>query len=224
MTNIFKTPEKVELRNRLHKIGVQVLEAEGWTVERVVGMGKASVRQITKGSKRLLVSIRTSQDRSIAFPPKPKGAGWETLDDVDVVLAVSVDDRHSPKNARVHWLDADQVRARFNRAATARKGHYKERPGRGIWLPLYKKDDGTVLRHIGAGLGLDYPPIAIEPLGKSGESRSNGTSEIPLAVPAPNLLTGDKPADRPLTMNEAKRGLALTFGVPESAIRITIEA
>ena len=51
MTNIFKTPEKVELRDRLQKIGIQVLEANGWTVERAVGMGKASVRRITKGGE-----------------------------------------------------------------------------------------------------------------------------------------------------------------------------
>ena len=93
-----------------------------------------------------------------------------------------------------------------------------------MWLPLYRRDEGKVIRHIGAGLGLDYPPIAVVPLGKSGDSPSGVASAIPVSAHTSTSPNADRLSDRPLTMSEAKRGLALTFGVPESAIRITIEA
>ena len=43
-----------------------------------------------------------------------------TLSDIDVVLAVSVDDRHDPKFAQVHMIEADEMRQRFDRAYSAR--------------------------------------------------------------------------------------------------------
>jgi hypothetical protein len=47
------------------------------------------------------VSIRTTQNQWIAFPRRLDNKGWGTLSDVDVVLAVSVDDVEQPK-APVH--------------------------------------------------------------------------------------------------------------------------
>jgi len=213
LTNIFKTKDKVDLRDRLFEIGEQTLKAQGWRVKRERGLGKSSVRRIEQEDKSLLVSIRTSQDQFIAFPPKPNGGGWVTLDEVNVVLAVSVDGNVPPNDALVHWLEAKEMRQRFDRAAKARRAEgYRERPGRGIWLPLYIPDDGKVVRFVGGGAGLDHPEIARVPI-KADVSVTRAT--VP---PEPNPLSGA------LTMNDAKRGLALTFGVPESAIRITIEA
>src|SRR5688500_9428833 len=111
MGDIFGKPEKRPRKDRLFQIGVQTLERDGWYVERATGMGKGSVRRITKGNQKLLAAIRTTQDTWIAFPPKPGGKGWITLDDVNVVLVVSVDKKDSPKYARVHWFDAKDLRA-----------------------------------------------------------------------------------------------------------------
>ena len=217
MTNVFKTVEKVERKDRLFEIGVQTLQKQGWTISREKGLGKASVRRITKEGTSKLVSIRTTQDQWIAFPPKPDGDGWITLDNVDVVLAVSVDDRDSPKAALVHWIDAAEMRDRFNRAAKARRkaGHHVSEKRRGVWLPLYHQDDGQTVRFVGGGAGIDYPPIAREPL--------NGGDGSP---PRNKLVSSDSPDEGhpPLTILQAKRGLALSFGVPESAIKISIEA
>ena len=106
MTNVFATPEKVMRRDRLFQIGIETLQKEGWKVEKIQGFGKSSVRRITKGRKSQKVSIRTSQDTWIAFPRNHQDNGWITLSDVDVVLAVSVDDRHDPKFAQVHMIEA----------------------------------------------------------------------------------------------------------------------
>src|SRR3989442_14378184 len=86
MTNVFKTPEKHERKKRLFQIGVQTLQKEGWTVTREK-LGKSSVRRISKNGDSKLVSIRTTQDTWLAFPPEPNGKGWVTLDDVEVVVA-----------------------------------------------------------------------------------------------------------------------------------------
>src|SRR4051812_3857726 len=121
---IVDEPDEESLRHQLFEAGIRTLQKLGWTVERIPGFGKSSVRRITKGESRK-VSIRTSQDRYIAFPRNHEDNGWVTLDDVDVVVAVSVDDTENPQFALVHMIEASEVRDRFNRAYAARRaaGH-----------------------------------------------------------------------------------------------------
>lgn len=219
MTDIFKTPEKRRRKNRLFQIGVETLQRQGWTVTRARGLGKSSVRRITKNGESKLVSIRTTQDQWLAFPPKPRGKGWITLDEVDVVLAVSVDANDPPKEALVHWLPADEMRERFNHALKARQEADRVQPDRrGVWIPLYEREDASDnVSYVGGGAGLDHPPIARVPMNGAGGER-------PLS--ADGLLTDDPQDDdeNPLTIAEAKRRLAKTLGVPESSIKITVEA
>jgi len=158
MTDIFKSPEKLSNKQRLFDIAVETLQRDGWEVERAFGSGKGSVRRIRKGEEDHLVSIRTSQDQYIAFPRNDKDNGWGTLDDVDVVIPVSVNDPKHPTAAWVHWIDATEMRARFDRAYKARReAHHKLHPGRGHWLALYVAEDRTVPSLVGAGVGLDHP-------------------------------------------------------------------
>src|SRR5580700_3928316 len=102
MTNIFGNPDKVAMKTQLFEAGVKALEGAGYKVERIQGSGKSSVRRIVKGKENKVVSIRTTQDTWIAFPRTEHDKGWRTLDEVDQVVAVSVDDRHTPKFAKVH--------------------------------------------------------------------------------------------------------------------------
>jgi hypothetical protein len=214
MTNVFATPEKVSIRDRLFQIGVETLHQNGWKVERIPGFGKSSVRKITKGGKSRKVSIRTSQDTWIAFPRNGTDNGWVTLSDIDVVLAVSVDDRHDPKFAQVHMIEADEMRQRFDRAYRARvKAGYRIPLGRGVWVSLYHRDETDPVTHVGGGAGLDHPPIARVPL-EPEESDSDAMGEA---------RDVDK-NDKPLTIAEAKRRLAMTLGVDPSSIKITVEA
>jgi hypothetical protein len=213
MTNINKTRGKGDLRKRLFRSGIETLQKEGWKVERIPGLGKSSVRLITKGGKSRKASIRTSQDRCIAFPRNKANNAWATLSDVDVVLAVSVDDRHDPKFAQVHMIEADEMRQRFDRAYLARiKAGHKIPLGRGVWLPLYSPDATDPVNHVGGGAGLDHAPIARIPL-ESGRSNSDADVEA----------NGPDNGDRPLTISEAKRRLAMTLGVDPSSIKITVE-
>lgn len=213
MTNVFGTPEKAPRRDRLFQIGLKTLGEHGWNVERIPGIGKSSVRRITKGGKTRKVSIRTSQDTWIAFPRNEQDNGWVTLSDVDAVLAVSVDDRDDPKFAKVHMIEGDEMRQRFDRAYAARiAAGYSIPLGRGVWVSLYDREATDPVTHVGAGAGLDHPPIAIVPL---------EPKELDPDVAIEGKGVDNK--DKPLTIPEAKRRLATTLGVDPSSIKITVE-
>jgi hypothetical protein len=210
MTNVLGTPEKVELRARLFEIGIETLRKQGWKVEKRKGFG-SSVRFISKGGKTQSISIRTSQDKWIAFPRNEQDSGWGTLSGVDFVLAVSVDDRHNPKFAKVHMIGAKEMLDRFDRAYAARRAAGYTIPlGRGLWLPLYYADEKDPVTHVGGGAGLLHPPIAQVPLDPAAPESNE-----------PKKGSGD---DCLLTIAEAKRRLAMTLGVDPSNIKITVEA
>ena len=62
---------------------------------------------------------------------------WRTLDEVDAVAPVSVDDRHNPKFVKVHIIDGGAMRDRFNRAYAARKKTGHSIPiRRAVWVSL----------------------------------------------------------------------------------------
>jgi hypothetical protein len=215
MTNVYGSEEKVSRKNRLFEAGVAALEKQGYKVERVPGAGKSSLRKITKDGKSKLVSIRTTQDTWIAFPRDKSNTRWVTLSDVDAVVAVSVDDPHDPKFANVHMIDGNEMRFRFDRAYAARlKAGHTIPVGRGVWVSLYIPESNAPPAHVGAGAGLKHPPFATVPL----EPSVFATKDEEVADEA---IHEDH---TPLTIAEAKRRLALTFGVDPSNIRITVEA
>jgi len=222
MTNVSGTIEKRATRRGLFAFAVKALEDDGWTVSRVPRGGKASLRLITKGNMSHKVSIRTSQDAWIAFPRKRDGTGWVTLDDVDFVVAASVNDKINPTQARVHMIPGDEARARFERAYAARKKARHTLPvGRGIWLSLYDQDAADPVSHVGAGMGRDYGTLATLDLTKgSMPVESEGTDDETEEEDDDRVVAS---ADAPLTIADAKRRLAETLGVPESAIKIIIE-
>jgi hypothetical protein len=214
MTNVSEKPEKVAIRKTLFQIAQKALEKQGWKVDRSVGAGKSSVRRLTKGTTVKTVSIRTTQDRSIAFPRNAADDGWETLAEVDYVVAASVDDRDNPRFGLVHMIEGDEMRARFDRTYAARKKAGHVLPiGRGVWLSLYSKEANDPVHLVGAGAGLAYPPIARVPLAgeETAAAHENGSKAV-------------DSNDAPLSIAEAKRRLALSLGVSEADIKITISS
>jgi len=222
MTNVVKTPEKKWLRTKLVRAGLETLEKEGWKVAKVTGAGKGRVRRITKGNVTKLAAIRTTQDTWIAFPRNEDDSAWVTLSDVDVVVAVSVDDPDEPQFAKVHFLEADDLRSRFDRAYQARRAAGHSIPiGRGVWLSLYDDEGTSPVQRVGAGAGNIHPPRAVVPLGDQGSPSSkpnfDGASNAADAV-------GVAEDEQPLTIAQAKTRLARTLGVDPSSIKITVEA
>ncbi len=230
MTNVSGTLQKIATRANLFQAALDALRQQGWVSERIARSGKSSVRRITKGKVSKTISIRTSQDTWIAFPRNRNDDGWATLADVDFVVASTVDSRDNPRFAQVHLLDAEEMRSRYDRAYTARKkADYSIPIGRGIWLSLYDKETNYPVTLVGAGAGLDHPPIAKVPLtAQDGEGLSQMKDELdPEDVELERLSAASpeqtQPArEAPLTIREAKRRLALSLGVDEDAITITI--
>ncbi len=203
------------MRNRLFQIAEEALEKDGWRVEPIARSGKPSVRRITKGKLQKTVTIRTSQDTWIAFPRTQKDNAWATLADVDCVVVASVNDRVNPQFAQVHFVPGDEVRERFDRAYAARKKAGHTVPvGRGVWLSLYEKESTNPVSLVGGGIALAHPPIAKVPLsGQVVDTLSEKQDSEPVETVG---------AEAPLTIAEAKRRLAMSLGVTESDIKITI--
>lgn len=152
MTNVSQNSAKMDIRHQLTRVAEQALSEDGWGVERISGSGKSSLRRIIRGSNSKVVSIRTTQDRWIAFPRIDEQDNFGTLPDVDAVVASSVNDPDNPEEAWVHLLDGEDMRARFSRAVQARKAAGYALPiGRGIWISLYDEEQETPVTKVGAG-------------------------------------------------------------------------
>jgi hypothetical protein len=230
MTNINATPEKLPMRQFLRNAAIEALEADGWKVEKVARSGKSSVRRITKGNVSKVVSIRTTQDTWIAFPRVKDDTAWRTLDEVDDVVAASVNDKENPRFANIHLMDGNNIRDRFNRAYKARIGAGHSIPvGRGVWVSLYEKEQKLPVTLVGAGAGLEFKPIKTIPIdtstilsGEADDEDDSRVEDVEERAEKETVQAGSV-EDAPLTIAEAKRRLAATLGVDISAIKITIE-
>lgn len=212
MTNVFGTPQKVSRRRDLFELGQTALVKAGWRVERIQGIGKSSVRRIVKGGEHFTVSIRTTQDCWIAFPRKDDDSGWVTLDDVDYVVAVTVDDKDDPKQGSVFMVEGDEMRDRFNRTYRARLDAGHSIPvGRGVWVSMFIAEDPAAPSTVGGGIAIGRKPLLTV---RFDEPTDVGTT----AVPPPA-----EPDDAPLSIADAKRRLAKSLGVDPEKVKIMIE-
>lgn len=228
MTNIYATPEKIQYAKRLFEIGIEYLESQGYEVSRVPRSGKKSLRRVKKGKEEFNVAIRTSQDQWFAFPRDNDG-NWLGMDDVEVerviVVALNTRDEGKEKIGLVHDFSADEVRNRLNKNFDAR---YAVNPNfdtsHGNWISLYTKEAKEPVSLVGAGIGLQFPAAAKIPL--FGASADDVEEEDLAEAEGAVSFVHAPPAqvnEGPLTIPEAKRRLALTFGVDPSAIKITVE-
>src|SRR5687768_16634384 len=94
----------------------RALEAQGYSLSRQPGRGLSNIWNADRDGTTHSISIRTTRDRSIAFPPLKQGTKWKTLDDVDLVAVSSVDTKENPKNVEVYIFPAAEVQKRFNAA------------------------------------------------------------------------------------------------------------
>ena len=211
-------PKKTRIRRLLVDSCVQALEREGWLVTKPGGFGNARIRRIAKDGKSKLAAIKTTQDQWLAFARRNNGR-WATLSDVDVVVVASVDP-DDPEFARIHLIDAEELRDRFDRAYAARRAANHTIPtGRGVWIALYENEASDPVTLVGAGAGIANLPIDRVPLTEGGAPATRST-----ATTAAQSADASDPDERTLTIAEAKERLARSFGVAPSNIKITIEA
>src|SRR5262249_44701237 len=133
---------------------------QGYVMTRQPGRGMSNTWVAKKAGEQKRVSIRTSQDRWIAFPPLNNGARWKTLDEVDLVIVAGVDSADDPRNVEVCIFPAAEVRRRFDASYRARIAHGQTiRDDFGMWVRLDAPDVDLPSR-IGSGLAVDYPSVA----------------------------------------------------------------
>ena len=149
-----------EARKKMTNCAVAALKAGGYQVERIPERGRSSnwnyIHDETKGK----LCIRTSNDRWFAF--MNENGGWKTLDDMDKVVVVAVNDRDNPTHFQTYLFPADEVRKNFNKSRSARieKG-MTVREGYGMWIGLNESlEEGPV--YVGSGLAEKYPAIATD--------------------------------------------------------------
>lgn len=201
--------------------------ADGYALDRVPGRGLSNVWMVTKDGTSQKASIRTTRDRWIAFPPLENGKKWKTLDQVDLVIVATVDDREDPRNVEVYIFPAAEVRKRFDASYAARVAAGQTmRNNFGMWVALDPKKRNSPA-DIGSGIVDHYKPVAVIPIANLLEDAlAGGTSdeEVAEAAFADGVPVEEIDNDPPLTIPEAKRRLALTLGLKPENIKITVEA
>lgn len=202
-------------------------EQAGYTLKRQPGRGLSNTYEMTKDGKTKVASVRTTQDRWIAFPPLDKGKRWKTLDDVELVLVSAVDNRENPQNVDVYLFPADEVRRRFDASYAARiaQGH-TVRDDYGMWVLLDKGDD-QVISQIGHSLAVDYPAIASFTINElEGEvlNRSSGRDDVARVDPIDTeVFVYDQLNTIADVLAFARKRIAALSCLPASAITLELK-
>lgn len=141
------------------------LEQKGLRIEKVPGRGRSNIWRAFEGdgdTQGKKVAIRTSKDRWFAFPAEPNG--WKTLDDVDMVVVATVNDRENPTHFEVFHFDQQEVRKRFDYARKFRVGAGNTvRNGYGMWISI-DHVDSDLPHAAGSGLGDEHPFVFSSPI------------------------------------------------------------
>ena len=160
-SNQLDTLTKKALRRLLVDAAKKAAKGEGYKLQRVPGRGLSNIWDMEKDGKIEKASIRTTQDRWIAFPALEKGTKWKTLDDVDMVIVAAVDSKENPKNIEVYIFPASEVRKRFDAAYAARiKDGQINYDGFGMWVAL-DEDLRGIAASVGSGIVKQYPQVAV---------------------------------------------------------------
>jgi hypothetical protein len=227
------------MKNRLKEMGqsaawhlmvrgaIKGAEQGGYTLKRQPGRGLSNTYEVTKGGKTKVASVRTTQDRAIAFPPLKKGTHWKTLSDVELVLVSAVDDKDDPQNVDVYLFPADEVRKRFDASYAARiKAGHTVRDDYGMWITLDKGDD-AVPSQVGHSLALDYPAIAHFTIDELEAEMAKGAGDQDLDAPVEPLdLTPPVEVDLPTIADVlafARKKIAALSGLPVGAISLDLK-
>lgn len=219
MSTPFRRLPSAERWRKLVSCARQGLEENGYQVRIVPGMGRQNVWFVKKDGVEKHASVRTTQDRHIAFPPL-EGGRWKTLDDVEQVVVASVDDRDRPRKAEVFIFPADDVRKRFNEAHAARiKAGRTMTPNFGMWVALDLRETGGV-NDIASGIAENYQPISVIPLDNELPEPPERASSV-LQTSGSARQNAGRPNVQQALLN-ARREIAAITGVPLEQIRLEL--
>lgn len=226
----FDTLNQSEKWHRLVRAAKRALEEQGYQVERVPGRGLANVMRITKGGKTALASIRTTNDRYIAFNPLEAG-GWKTLDEVEWVVVAAVDKPGAVEKIVVHLFPAEDVRERFNASLQSRLAAGYVKKSFAMWLALDTDTSGAAAA-VGSGIVDKYAPIGVysadELVALPGampddeatiaEAASDSPVRVPVQAPTPA-----KPTSIADVLAAAREQIAAIAGVPVENVALELK-
>jgi hypothetical protein len=152
------------------------------------------------------------------------GKAWKTLDEVDVVVIATVDQKDDPQKVAVHIFDRDEVRTRFAAAYKARvKAGILPKDDFGMWING-DPDDRGIPGSVGAGLFAVRPPIAIynvqELLKPQASDASVEISAGPIESAPPASSLGGTIAD---VLKAARERIAQLAGGPIESVRLDLK-
>ncbi len=201
------------------------LEKEGYMLRRVPGRGRSNTWEAHRNGKVRRVSIRTTNDRWIAFPPMNGGSKWKTLDDVDLVAVAAVDDRDEPKAIEVYIFEAAEVRSRFVAAHAARtKAGFVVRDDFGMWVNL-DEDHRRLPASVGSGLASEHQSIAVYPI-EAVAAEDAGVEETDSEQAGGSDAVAGKlaePESMAAVMEWARRRIASLAGVRPEAVKLDLK-
>lgn len=181
---------------------------------------RTTVWQVQKDGESGAIAVKTTRDRWFAF--SPANGGWKTLDDVDWVAVVAVDDSERPVNAQVYVFEAATVQKHFDAHILARQkaGHKRSSvQGFSNWVSLDPKDPNKSASYVGSGLASEYAPVAVIPLRSTPGGGDYGGPPSADPVSSDNPMPSETIND---VMLNARQKIAAISGLPEDSIRLEL--
>lgn len=219
MANKFKQMTNSEAWELLASAATRGLEEQGYELKRLPGRGRSNVYTAEIDGKSFRTSIRTTKNRSFAYPSAENGAKWKTLDDADLVVVAAVNSRANPQDVEVYLFDAAEVREQFNAAYSARTdAGLTVRENFGMWLRL-DKDDRDIPRSVGTGLGDSHPPIAIYSIDELTSDDNHGSMSM---SKHPNSMSSELSTIAEV-VDWARQRISLLAGVDTDAVKLDLK-
>jgi hypothetical protein len=223
MANQFNKMSDQQTWSILVRAAKRALEVQGFALTRVPGRGRSNVWKIERQGKTQRASIRTTKDRWFAFPPLKRGTKWKTLDDVDVVIVAAVNDRDDPRNVEVYLFDAAEVRRRFHANYVARtNAGLVVQDNFGMWVNL-DKDDRQLPASVGAGLAVEYKPVAEFSLQDLLAEGAADVEPVPSDADMSEAESNSSPGTIAEVMDWARQRIALLSGVRTEAVKLDLK-
>lgn len=192
----------------------------GYELERLPGRGLSNTWIAAKGRKKLRASIRTTQNRWIAFPPLEGGRRWKTLDDVDLVIVAAVNDKDKPRSIQVYIFDASELKDRFKQAYQARtKVGQSIQDDFGMWINL-DRDDRNLPASAGAGIAEKHGPVGEYEISSIEKVEVARSSPTPSQEKNAEALEPQTIAD---VMSDARAQIARLAGVELEAVKLELK-
>jgi len=218
MANLFDGHDEATKWGAMVRAGKMAIEQNGYSMEKRPGRGLSNIWAIKKDGAEKIACIRTTRDRYIAFPPLEKATKWKTLDEVDLVVVATVDDKDDPQKVLVYLFPADDVRKRFDANVAARvAANQPPRDNFGMWVAL-DLDQRKLPISVGSGIVEKYQPIAEFSL----QSLLNASLEGEAMDEPDTEEARSGPTTVAKVMADARERLASLLGVRPEAVKLDL--